>query len=102
VQSIVECGGFQYKVAVGDIIEVPLMDVDEGAEVTLDRVLAKADGAASEFGTPTVAGASVKAKVLGHGKARKVLVIKRKRRTDYRRKNGHRQDFTKLQITSLQ
>ncbi len=101
MQSIVECGGFQYKVAVGDIIEVPLMKAEEGSEVTLDRVLATADGAASVFGTPTVDGAVVKAKVVAHGKARKVMVIKRKRRVDYRRRNGHRQDYTKLQITSL-
>lgn len=101
MQSIVECGGFQYKVAVGDVIEVPLMKEDEGAEVTLERVLATIEQGESVFGTPTVDGVTVKAKVVGHGKGRKVLVIKKRRRKDYKRKNGHRQDYTKLEITSI-
>ncbi len=101
MQSIIECGGFQYKVSEGDIIEVPLMKADEGAEVTLDKVLATIDGSASAFGTPTVAGASVKAKVLEHGRSDKVVVMKKHRRKDYKRKNGHRQDYTKLQVTAI-
>lgn len=101
MRSIVECGGFQFKVGVGDVIQVPLMQAAEGAEVTLDRVLATTDGTTSVFGTPLVAGVTVKAKVLGHGKAPKVMIIKRIRRKDYRRKKGHRQDYTKLQITAV-
>ena len=101
MQSIVECGGFQFKVAVGDVIEVPLMKAAEGSEVTLERVLATMDGAKNVFGTPTVAGATVKAKVVAHGLGPKILVMKRKRRKDYRRRNGHRQQFTKLQITAV-
>ena len=77
------------------------MKADEGAEVTLDRVLATTDGAKSVFGTPTVDGVTVKAKVVGHGRYPKVLVIKKKRRLDYKRKNGHRQAYTKLEITSI-
>jgi len=97
----VECGGFQFKVAVGDVIEVPRLSAKEGSEVTLDRVLATMDGAKSVFGTPVIAGATVKAKVVGHGLGPKILVMKRKRRKDYRRRNGHRQQFTKLQITAV-
>jgi large subunit ribosomal protein L21 len=101
VQSIVECGGFQYKVAVGDVIKVPLMKAEEGDEVTLGRVLATTGDGESVFGTPTVDGVSVKAKVVGHGLDRKVLIIKKKRRLDHKRKNGHRQGYTKLEITSI-
>ncbi|MBD3239753.1 MAG: 50S ribosomal protein L21 [Chitinivibrionales bacterium] len=101
MQSIVECGGFQYKVAVGDVIKVPQMKAEAGSEVTLDRVLATTDGAKSTFGTPTVDGVAVKATVLEHGRYPKILVIKKKRRKDYKRKNGHRQSFTKLQITAI-
>ncbi len=101
MQSIIECGGFQYKVTVGDVIKVPLMEVDEGAEVTLERVLATVNGSESVFGTPTVAGVSVKAKVLEHGQNKKVVVMKKHRRKDYKRKNGHRQDYTKLQVTAI-
>ena len=101
MQSIVECGGFQYKVAVGDVIEVPLMKAEEGAEVTLERVLATTSGSDSVFGTPTVDGVTVTAKVVAHGRYPKVLVIKKKRRLDHKRKNGHRQDYTKLEITAI-
>jgi large subunit ribosomal protein L21 len=101
VKSIVECGGFQYAVSVGDVITVPLMEAEAGAEVTLERVLATIEGASSVFGTPTIAGVTVKAKVVEHGKGPKILVMKRKRRKDYRRKNGHRQPYTKLQIMSM-
>jgi large subunit ribosomal protein L21 len=64
-------------------------------------VLATTDGAKSVFGTPTVEGVSVKAKVVGHGKGPKVLVMKKRRRKDYKRKRGHRQGYTKLQITAI-
>jgi large subunit ribosomal protein L21 len=101
VKSIIECAGFQYAVGVGDVISVPRMEAAEGAEVTLDRVLATTDGSASVFGTPTVAGVKVTAKVVSHGKGPKILVMKRKRRKDYRRKNGHRQQYTKLQILTI-
>lgn len=99
--SIIEQGGVQFKVAPGETIRVPLIDASEGAEVTIDRVLLTSEGDALKIGTPVVDGASVTAKVLGHIKDKKVLVIKRKRRKDYRRKNGHRQPYTRLEIVSI-
>ncbi|ERP38715.1 50S ribosomal protein L21 [Chitinivibrio alkaliphilus] len=99
--SIVEQAGFQYKVTEGDVLEVPLIDAKEGDEIVLDRVLLLSDGADTKVGSPTVDGAEVKAEVVEHGKGAKVLVIKRKRRKDYKRKNGHRQAYTKIKITSI-
>ena len=99
--SIVEQGGFQYKVAEGDVIEIPLVSGDAGLELTMDRVLLVGDGDDIKIGAPVVEGAEVKAEILEHGKRAKVLVIKKKRRKDYKRKNGHRQDFTKIKITSI-
>ncbi len=101
MMSIIEQGGFQFKVAKGDKIRVPLLDGDEGAEITIDRVLLLSEGDVVTVGSPIVAGASVKAKVLSHGKDKKVLVLKKHRRKDYHRKNGHRQNFTEIEITSI-
>lgn len=99
--SIIEQGGVQFKVSPGATIRVPLIDASEGTEITIDRVLLASDGDALKIGTPVVEGASVKARVVGHIKDRKVLVIKRKRRKDFRRKNGHRQPYTRLEIVSI-
>jgi len=99
--SIIEQGGSQFKVTPGATIRVPLIDAEQGAEITIDKVLLAADGDNVKVGTPVVLGASVKAKVLDHIKAEKVMIIKRKRRKDYRRKNGHRQQYTRLEIVSI-
>ena len=101
MMTIVEQGGFQFKVAQGDKIRVPLMQAEAGAEVAIDRVLLIASGDDVKVGAPVVAGASVTAKVLSHGKGKKILVMKKLRRKDYDRKNGHRQDFTELEITAI-
>jgi large subunit ribosomal protein L21 len=98
---IVEQGGFQFKVTQGDCINVPLIEAEKGQEITLDKVLLVSDGDSVKVGTPVVAGAQVKATVVEHGKDDKILVIKKRRREDYKRKNGHRQNFTKLQITAV-
>ena len=100
--SIIEQGGMQIKVTPGETVRVPLINASEGDEITIDRVLLlSSDDNALKIGDPVVAGATVTAKVVGHIKDRKVLVIKRKRRKDYRRKNGHRQPYTRLQIISI-
>ncbi|HEX2957192.1 MAG TPA: 50S ribosomal protein L21 [Chitinispirillaceae bacterium] len=99
--SIIEQGGAQFKVTQGDTISVPLIDVEAGTEITIDRVLLTGEGEAIKVGTPLVQGASVTAKVLEHAQAKKVMIVKRKRRKDYRRVNGHRQQYTKLQIVSI-
>jgi large subunit ribosomal protein L21 len=98
---IVEQGGFQFKVSQGDCINVPLLEAQKGQEVTLEKVLLVSDGDNVKVGTPVVAGAKVLATVVEHGKDDKGLVIKKRRREDYKRKNGHRQDFTKIQIAAL-
>lgn len=99
--SIVEQGGFQFKVAEGDTINVPLLDAEKGDEISVDRVLLIEEDESVKIGDPIVEGAEVKAKVVSHGKDKKILVMKKKRRKDYKRKNGHRQDYTQLQITSI-
>ena len=101
MMSIIEQGGFQFKVAMGDKIRVPLLSSDAGAEISVDRVLLISEGDSVKVGLPVVAGASVKAKILSHGKAKKILVLKKHRRKDYHRKNGHRQGFTEIEITSI-
>ena len=99
--SIVEQGGFQFKVSEGDTITVPLIEGEAGKEITLDRVLLVGEGEEVKIGAPVVEGAEVKAKIIDHGKDKKILVMKKKRRKDYKKKNGHRQDYTQLQITSI-
>ena len=99
--SIIEQGGMQFKATPGATIQVPLIDAEVGSEITIDKVLLSADGDAIKVGTPCLEGAAVKARVVGHLKAKKVLVIKKIRRKDYRRKNGHRQQYTKLEILSV-
>ncbi len=99
--TIIEQGGFQFKVTEGDTISVPLINAVEGSEVAIDKILFIEKDGTVTLGAPHVAGASVKATVVSHGKGVKVLIFKKKRRKDYKRKNGHRQDFTRLKITSI-
>lgn len=99
--SIIEQGGVQFKVTPGATVQVPLIDAEVGSEITIDKVLLSADGDAVKIGTPYLQGATVKAKIAGHLKGEKVLVIKKIRRKDYRRKNGHRQQYTRLEITAI-
>ncbi len=98
--AIIATGGKQYKVSEGDIIKVEKLGKEDGEKVVFDQVLAVNDGKMS-IGTPTVAGATVTATVVGEGKARKVIVYKYKSKTGYHKKNGHRQLFTKLKIESI-
>jgi large subunit ribosomal protein L21 len=99
--AIIETGGKQYKVAQGDVVFIEKLDVEEGAEVTFDKVLMAAEGDDVKVGTPVVEGATVTAKVLKNGKAKKVLVFKMKRKKNERKKKGHRQPFTKVEITAV-
>ncbi|MBI4550721.1 MAG: 50S ribosomal protein L21 [Candidatus Latescibacteria bacterium] len=99
--AMVRTGGQQFRVNEGDTIQVAKMDAQVGGEVTLNDILLLGGGE-PVVGTPTVAGASVTAKVVEHGRAPKILVFKMKRRKNYRRVKGHRQDYTKLLITGIQ
>ncbi|MDY0884312.1 50S ribosomal protein L21 [Dongia soli] len=99
--AVIKTGGKQYKVAKNDVILVEKLDVEAGADVSLDQVLMIGDDATTKLGAPIVAGASVSAKVLDQAQADKVLVFKKNRRHNYRRKNGHRQKLTVLRITDI-
>jgi large subunit ribosomal protein L21 len=98
MHAIIVTGGKQYRVTAGSIIEVEKLEVNVGDTVKIDQVLALS-GDKNLIGSPVVAGAVVEAQVLEQGKADKVLIFKKKRRHNYRRKNGHRQRFTALHRT---
>src|SRR3954469_14394565 len=100
--AVIKTGGKQYKVASGDVILVEKLNVGEaGASVTLAEVLMIGDGANITVGAPTVKGASVAAEVVDQVKADKVIIFKKNRRHNYRRKRGHRQKLTALKITGI-
>lgn len=100
--AVVRTGGKQYKVAKGDLIRVEKLEANEGDKIDLtDVLLLGKDGGLSQVGTPTVAGAAVKAEVVAQTRGPKLIVFKKKRRQNYRRKNGHRQDLTLLRITDI-
>jgi len=99
--AVVKIKGMQYRVEPGIKLQVPLLESEAGTAVTFDEVLMVSDGDDVKVGTPTVAGYSVAAEVLRHGRGRKIIVFKRKRRQNYRRKKGHRQSFTEVNITGI-
>jgi large subunit ribosomal protein L21 len=99
--AIVNTGGKQYRVQPGDTIRVESLSGDEGDLVELEDVRMVSDEGEVTLGSPTVAGAKVTAEILGRGKAKKIIVFKYKAKTRYRRKNGHRQQYTELRITDI-
>ena len=98
--AIIQTGGKQYKVAVGDEVLVEKLDAAVDAEVEFETLLV-ADDAGVKIGTPVLEGVKVKGKVLDQGKAKKVVVFKYKPKKNIRKKQGHRQPFTKVQILSI-
>lgn len=100
--AVVVTGGKQYKVTEGDVIYVEKLDVEVESTVEFDNILAVSkENGEIVFGKPLVDGAKVTAKVVAQGKDKKIIVFKYKRKKDYRRKQGHRQPFTKLQIEKI-
>jgi len=99
--SVIECGGFQHKVTVGETLKLPKMDAKVGDVVTVSNVLLFADGATILVGAPLVSGAAVTLEVLNQGKADKVISFKRRQRKRYRRTVGHRQLFTEVLVTGI-
>ncbi len=99
--AIIETGGKQYRVLEGQELVVERLAAEAGTEVTLDRVLAQSDGTTLAVGTPVVEKAAVKAEVLEHFRGPKVVSFKKKRRKGYKRKQGHRQEQTRIKIHSL-
>ncbi len=99
--AIFEAGGRQFRAEAGESLQIPLMEGKPGAKVTFDQVLLTADGAKVKTGQPTVKGAKVVGEIVEHGKGPKIYVFKFKRRKNYRRKTGHRQQYTEVKITDL-
>lgn len=100
--AVFETGGKQFRAEPGLRVRIPALAAEEGSTVTFDRVLMTGGGdGGPEVGTPTVEGAAVRAEVLAHGKDRKLIIFKRKRRKGYRKKQGHRQKFTEVRIDEI-
>jgi len=100
--AIVEVAGFQYRVEQEQVIQVPLLEGNEGDSLTFDRVLLLENDGSVRVGTPTVDGASVTAELMSHGKGEKINAGRFLRRKDRRRRWGHRQDYTEIKIASIQ
>ena len=99
--AVIESGGKQYRVSPGDIIQVEKLDVTEGQSVDLNPVLMVSDDQGVRIGNPVLTGATVTAKVTGHGRGDKIRVFKMRRRKHYRKTMGHRQHYTELEITGI-
>ena len=95
--AVIKTGGKQYRVVPGDVIKVERLEAEAGATIALEEVLMLGD----KIGTPLISGASVSAEVVAQDRGPKIIVFKKKRRQNYRRKNGHRQDITVLRITDI-
>ncbi|MFX3634899.1 MAG: 50S ribosomal protein L21 [Candidatus Pristimantibacillus sp.] len=100
--AIIETGGKQYKVQEGDVLYIEKLDVNAGENVTFDRVLAVSKAEGFVTGTPLLSGATVSAKVEKQGRGQKIIVYKYKAKKNYRRKQGHRQPYTKVTIEKIQ
>jgi large subunit ribosomal protein L21 len=101
MHAVIKTGGKQYRVSEGDTLDVESLAADQGGDVEFSEVLLLADGDDVEIGTPFISGARVTAKVVEHGRGDKIRVIKFKRRKTYRRQMGHRQNYTRVEITGV-
>ena len=99
--AIIESCGRQYKVSEGDVVFFEKLDTEEGKKVTFDKVVLVSDGKKVEVGTPYVKDVKVEGKVVANGKAKKIIVYKYKAKKNERKMQGHRQPYTKIEITSI-
>ena len=99
--AVIEACGKQYKVTKGDVVFFEKLDAEEGKKVTFDKVVLVSDEGKVEVGAPYVKGIKVEGKVVAHGKGKKIVVFKYKPKKNYRRKQGHRQPYTKVEITAI-
>ncbi len=99
--AVIKTGGKQYRVTDGDKLRVEKLAVEIDSELILDQVLAVGNGEDIRVGAPILAGASVTAKILGHGRSDKVSIFKMRRRKHYQKHQGHRQSYTEIQITAI-
>ena len=99
--AVIKTGGKQYRVAAGEKIKVEQIAADVGQEIVIDQVLAVGNGADMKVGTPLVLGASVTVTVISHGRGDKIRIFKMRRRKHYQKRQGHRQNYTELQIGAI-
>jgi large subunit ribosomal protein L21 len=99
--AIIRTGGKQYKVSQDTYLQVEKLDAEVGAKIQISEVLMVSDGTTTTVGAPIITGAVVTAEILEQGRAEKVIIFKKRRRQNYRRKNGHRQHLTTIKITSI-
>lgn len=99
--AVIEACGKQYKVTKGDVVFFEKLEAEEGKKVTFDKVVLLSDDGKVEVGAPYVKGIKVEGKVVAHGKGKKIIVFKYKAKKNYRRKQGHRQPYTKVEITAI-
>ena len=99
--AIIESCGRQYKVTEGDVVFFEKLNAEEGKKITFDNVVLFSDGKKVQVGNPYVKGIKVEGKVVAHGKGKKIIVYKMKPKANYRRKYGHRQPYTKVEITEI-
>ena len=101
MKAVIVTGGKQYKVSEGDVLFIEKLNAEAESTVSFDQVLAVVDGENATFGTPVVSGAVVEGKVIKNGKAKKVVVFKYRPKKDSKSKMGHRQPYTKVEITKV-
>ena len=99
--AVIRTGGKQFRAEPGKTLLIPSLDVEPGVTVTFDDVLLAGEGEEVAVGAPNVEGAKVTAEVLAHDRTKKITVFKRKRRKGYRRKQGHRQDYTVVRVADI-
>ena len=99
--AVIKSGGKQYRVASGEKLKVEQLAADIGVEIVIDQVLMVADGEKIALGAPLVAGASVTARIVSHGRGDKVHIFKMRRRKHYRKSQGHRQNYTEIEILGI-
>ncbi|SMB32299.1 50S ribosomal protein L21 [Sterolibacterium denitrificans] len=99
--AVIKTGGKQYRVAAGEKLKIEQIPADVGAEITLDQVLMVGEGESVKIGAPVVAGAKVTATVIAHGRGPKVKIFKMRRRKHYQKHQGHRQNYTEIQISGI-
>ena len=102
MHAIIVTGGKQYKVTEGDVLYIEKLEAEAGDKITFDKVLAVLDGDKATFGTPVVEGASVEATVVKNGKGKKIRIFKYNPKKGYRRRQGHRQPYTKVTIGKIE
>ncbi len=99
--AVIKSGSKQFKVESGSIIKIDQIEGDAGQKITFDHVLLVANGDDVKIGQPTVKGASVEGEILEHGRDKKVVIFKKKRRQGYSRKKGHRQNITSIKVSKI-